>query len=94
MLEGLRRHDEYNAARAMVPDGIVLEPAGLKPTQPEDETDGEMLHQVWKSASTGVPPETCEGSIDTDPYRIRRMYAHWVETGSLRPKSGVAAARS
>ncbi len=93
MLEGLRRHDEYNAARAMVPDGIVLEPAGLKPTQPEDETDGEMLHQVWKSASTGVPPETCEGSIETDPYRIRRMYAHWVETGSLRPKSAVAASK-
>jgi hypothetical protein len=93
MLEGLRRHDEYNAARAMVPDGIVLEPTGLKPTQPEDETDGEMLHHVWKSASTGVPPETSEGSIETDPYRVRRMYAHWVETGSLRPKSTVAPSK-
>lgn len=92
MLEGMRRHDEYQGACAMVPDGLAYEPAGASPTAPEDETNADLMREVWLRASKGVPAEECEVAFPVDPYRVRRMYAQWLETGALRPK-GAARAR-
>ena len=45
---------------------------------------------VWHEAGKGTAPETCEGIVGTDSYRVRKLYAHWLEQGALkrRPAAG------
>lgn len=86
MLEGLRRNDELGPARALVPDGLMLEATGEPAQTPEDETDAELVRAVWAQASQGVPAEVCEAAAKVDSFRVRRLYAHWVEQGALQPR--------
>jgi hypothetical protein len=94
MLEGLRRYDEYQEARALAPDGIALEGAGKAKTAPtpEDETDVAFVKAVWSRAAAGTPPEVCEADAATDPFRVRRLYAWWLEQGMLRPRTASSMA--
>ncbi len=85
ILEALRRHDEYNAARAIVPDDATLVASDVQPTACEDEDDTNFMRAVWVKASSGTTPEKCETVIASDGYRVRRLFAHWIETGALRP---------
>lgn len=85
ILEALRRHDEYTAARAVVPDDAELVAGDVQPTPCEDEGDSNFTRAVWVKASSGATPEKCEAAIAADGYRIRRLFAHWIETGALRP---------
>lgn len=87
MLEGLRRHDEYRQACAIVPDRMTFESTGAKPTPPEEETDVELLKRVWQQAATGTAADAVESALEVDGYRIRRMYSHWLEAGALKTKS-------
>jgi Domain of unknown function (DUF4388) len=86
ILEGARRHDEYQQSKAFVADGVRFEPAGIAAVRPEDETDGEFAAKVWDRAAAGTPANDCELEMKTDPFRVRRLYAHWVETRALRPR--------
>jgi hypothetical protein len=90
VLDAMRRHDEFQMSRAMVPDGTLLEPGARKPTPPPDETDLSLVREVWEKASGGMAPETCETAVLTDSFRIRRLYSHWVEQGALRQKAASA----
>ncbi len=85
IFEALRRHDEYNAARAIVPDDAALVTGDAKPTPCEDEEDLAFMRSVWVKASSGTTPEKCEAAIASDAYRIRRLFSHWIETGALQP---------
>ena len=85
VLEALRRHDEYNAACAIVPDDAALVAGEVKPTPCGDEDDLTFMRSVWVKASSGTTPEKCEAAIASDGYRIRRLFSHWIETGALRP---------
>ncbi len=85
ILEALRRHDEYNAARAVVPDDAALVASDVTPTPCEDEDDLTFMRSVWVKASSGATPEKCEAAIASDGYRVRRLFAHWIETGALQP---------
>lgn len=85
IFEALRRHDEYNAARAIVPDDAALVAGDANPTPCEDEQDLAFIRSVWVKASSGTTPEKCEATIASDAYRIRRLFSHWIETGALRP---------
>ena len=85
IFEALRRHDEYNAARAIVPDDASLVVGDATPTPCEDEEDLAFMRSVWVKASSGTTPEKCEAAIASDAYRIRRLFSHWIETGALRP---------
>jgi hypothetical protein len=85
IFEALRRHDEYNAARAAVPDDAALVPSDIAPTPCEDEEDLTFMRSVWVKASSGATPEKCEAAITSDGYRVRRLFAHWIETGALQP---------
>ncbi len=85
ILEALRRHDEYNAARAIAPDDAALVAGDVQPTPCEDEVDTNFIRAVWVKASSGATPEKCEAAIASDGYRVRRLYAHWIETGALKP---------
>jgi len=86
ILEGARRHDEYQQARAFAPDRVRYEPSGSAAMRPEDETDGEFASSVWDRAAAGMTAETCELEMQVDPYRVRRLYAYWVEARALRPR--------
>lgn len=92
ILEGVRRHDEYQQARAIAPDGLRLEPAGIPAVRPEDEEDGEFAGDVWDRSAAGTPPEHCEAEMRTDPFRVRHLYAFWIETAALKPRVELAPA--
>jgi hypothetical protein len=82
ILEGVRRHDEFKRAAALVPDGVMLRPTGA-PSTPLSDEDEDFIRLVWtKTASVSTAVE-CEAGIATDAYRVRRLLAHWFEEGSL-----------
>ncbi|MCI4355085.1 MAG: DUF4388 domain-containing protein, partial [Thermoplasmata archaeon] len=87
ILEGARRHDEYQQAKAFAGDGVRFEPTGAVAIRPEDEDDRELAGAVWDRAAAGVPANECELDVKADPFRVRRLYACWVETNALRPKT-------
>ncbi len=93
ILEGLRRHEEYQLARALAPEGISLEPGEAAAICPEEETDDALARSVWTCASAGAPPEVCEAEAATDPFRVRRLLAYWIERGALRPRLSSHPAR-
>jgi uncharacterized protein DUF4388 len=82
ILEGVRRHDEFKRAAALVPDGAPVKATGQPSTAPPDE-DEDFIHLVWGKAAAGTTAAACEASIATDSYRVRRLLAHWVEEGAL-----------
>jgi hypothetical protein len=86
LLEGVRRHDEFKRAAAMVPDQTLLEPTGGPSTRLADEEDG-FARLVWSTIANGANPVECEASVRTDGYRVRRLLAHWVEEGALKARS-------
>jgi hypothetical protein len=90
VLEALRRHDEFQMARALVPDGTQLESTEIPPVPLEDEPDPVFTEDVWKQAADGMAPETCEAVVFTDSYRVRRLYAHWVHHRALQPRPNVS----
>jgi len=85
LLEALRRYDELQQACALVPDAQRLRATGRKPTAAEGESDRALLREVWTRAASGTPPVECERDVAADSYRVRRLYAHWVESGALAP---------
>ena len=84
LLEAMRRHDEYEQTRVLVPDGVHLKRAKSKPTPLEDEEDLALTKAVWGRVATGSTPEQCEAAVPTDAYRVRRLLAHWLEGEALQ----------
>jgi hypothetical protein len=82
ILEAMRRHDEFQQDRALVPDGTSLMPGGQKPSLPETETETAFARTIWQEAVKGTAPESCEGIVG-DAYRVRRLFTHWLENGAL-----------
>ena len=78
----------------MAPDGIALEGHATAATAstPEGEEDAAFVHAVWRRAASGMPPEVCEADAATDPFRVRRLYAWWLEQGLLRPRTAPSMA--
>jgi len=87
ILEGARRHDEYQEAKAFAQDGVRFEPSGSPAVRPEAETDGAFASEVWERAAAGTPANECEHEMKTDAFRVRRLYAAWVESRALRPRA-------
>ncbi len=83
LMEGMRRFDELQRASALVPDDARLKPTEIKPSRKEDETDLELMRSVWRRAVSGAAPAAIEAEAVVDPYRVRRLFEHWVEEGSL-----------
>lgn len=91
LLEGVRRHDEFKRAAALVPDQVSLEPTGAPSTALADEDAG-FVRLVWSTTANGTTPLECEASVKTDGYRVRRLLAHWVEEGALKARAARATA--
>jgi hypothetical protein len=83
LFEGIRRFDEFNRAAALAPDGARFKKGSKKPSQLEEETDGELAREVWRRAASGFSPEECERELPVDRFRVRRLFEHWVAEGSL-----------
>jgi len=86
VLEGMRRYDELQRASTLVPEGASFQPTGTAPSPLPDEKDGRLVALVWSKAGAGAPPAVCEAAAQTDAYRVRRLLAHWVEDGALKPR--------
>lgn len=85
LLEGMRRYDELQRFSAVVPDELYVSASGTKPNAHPEEKDAVLQQQVWTRAAAGASPRLCEESIAADSFRIRRLFAHWFEEGSLKP---------
>ena len=83
VLEGLRRRDERQLARSIVPDAARYVVRAPVPRPHPEESDGLLTRDVWAAAVAGQTPLDCERAVSTDPFRVRRLYLHWVEEGAL-----------
>ena len=86
LLEGCRRHDELQRINAFITDDLIFAKGGVKPTPHEEEDDPNIVREVWMKTSAGTPVVDCEKELPTDSYRVRRLVAHWLETGALIAK--------
>ena len=83
LAEGMRRYDELQRLRAVVPDFAVLKRRGGEPGMPDESDDPELFNLIWKKTSAETSPEECEADCLADSYRVRALLAHWVEQGLL-----------
>ena len=92
LLEAARRADEYRRLCVDVPDGSRLAVVpGVQPTPPPGEDDGEMIRAVWLALKRECSPDGCEEQVEREPYRLRRLLAHWLDLGAVEIV-GVASA--
>ncbi len=82
ILEGVRRHDEWRRAAALVPDEAKLKPTD-KPSTPFEDESKEVHDALWEKVTSGSTPAECEDSCAVDSFRVRRLLAHWVEEEAL-----------
>ncbi len=83
LAEGMRRYDELERARAIVPDFSRLKRKGPEPTKGVEKEDAELFDLIWQKTANGTSPEECEAICPADSYRVRSMLARWVEEGIL-----------
>ncbi len=83
LLEGMRRYDELQRARALAPDHEYLVATGARPTPRAEEADGGFIRDVWTRVKGGATPRDCEAIVAADSYRIRALLAHWLEEGAI-----------
>jgi hypothetical protein len=88
LLEGVRRHDELQQLTALIPDTLKIAKGSIKPTPHESETDPALVRDIWLKASSGTTVGEWGGQVNTDSYRVRRLVAHWLETGALVQMEG------
>jgi hypothetical protein len=88
LLEGVRRHDELQQLTALIPDTLKIAKGSVKPTPHESEDDPAIIREIWLKASSGTTVGEWSGQVNTDSYRVRRLVAHWLETGALVQMEG------
>ncbi len=82
-LEGIRRYDELQQYRSVVPDQSKLVLKLDRPVALQEEKDGLFFRDLWSAVRSGATAVECEAALAADSYRIRRLLAHWVETGAI-----------
>ncbi|HEY2321476.1 MAG TPA: DUF4388 domain-containing protein [Thermoanaerobaculia bacterium] len=83
LLEGMRRSDELQRMKALVPDQTTFTKTGTKPLPLAEEKDPALVRDVWMKAVSGTPVGEWERQLATDAYRVRRLVTHWLEQGAL-----------
>ena len=92
LFEGIRRYDEFMRAAALAPDATRYRSTGKRPTNVVDESNTDLVKNVWKRALEGVSPEDLERELPVDSYRVRRLFEHWLGEGSIELADGSGAA--
>ncbi len=83
LMEAMRRFDEFQRLRALIPDRAVVTPGENRPTAPPGEDDGDLVRRVWTGARGGRPVRELERETLVDAYRVRALLAHWLEEGAV-----------
>ena len=83
IFEGVRRHDEWKRAAALVADDARLIPSGTDRSIDTDQPQ-EFVDALWNLAARGSTAQECESSFPVDSYRVRTLLARWVEVDALR----------
>jgi hypothetical protein len=81
--EGMRRYDDLQRLRAIVPDFALLRRKEGEILTPIESEDADLVNEVWQLTAGELSPERCEAACTADSYRIRSLLARWVETGVL-----------
>ncbi len=81
--EGLRRYDQLQRARAIVPDFALLRVKESAPAPHGVAEEAELSALIWQKLQGGASPEECEAACTADAYRVRTMLARWNEEGLL-----------
>jgi len=84
LMEAMRRFDEFQRLRALVPDRAALALGEGKPSPPPGEADGELIRRLWTAVRRSASVGECEREAAVDSYRVRAVLAHWLEEGVLR----------
>ncbi len=84
--EGMKRYDDLQRARTLVPDGCHLTAVGPDPRS--EGEDPEFFHMLWRKVKAGATPEECELESPSDAYRVRLILARWVEDSVLALQYG------
>ena len=83
LAEGMRRYDELQRTRALVPDFCMLKRRGPQPIPRHGQEDAELFDLIWQKTAAGTSPEECEAICPADAYRVRAVLARWIEEGIL-----------
>jgi hypothetical protein len=83
LTEGIRRYDQLQRARAIVPDFALLRQKDPRSVPPGGDADAALSALIWKKLEAGASPEDCEAMGRTDSYSIRTLLARWNEEGFL-----------
>ncbi|MEO8499901.1 MAG: DUF4388 domain-containing protein [Vicinamibacteria bacterium] len=84
VFEGVRRHDEWKRAAALIKDDARLAPTGNPRPQIATDQPAELVEAVWAMATNGTSCADCEAGFPVDSYCVRTLLASWVETDALR----------
>ena len=84
VFEGVRRHDEWKRAAALIKDDARLAPTGNPRTPITTDQPADLMEGVWTMASSGTLCRDCEAAFPVDGYCVRTLLASWVETDALR----------
>jgi len=83
IFEGVRRHDEWKRAAALVGDDAHFVAAQGDRNVTTSEPPA-FVEELWAKASPGSTARECEAAVAADSYRIRTLLAAWVENEALK----------
>ncbi len=83
LAEGMRRYDELQRTRALVPDFCRLKRRSPQLIPRQGQEDTELFNLIWQKTAIGTSPEECEAICPADAYRVRALLARWIEEGIL-----------
>lgn len=83
VLEGIRRYDEVQQTKGIVPDDAKLIVKAAAPLPLPEEKDGLLFRNLWMAVQKGATAAECDAVAAVDIYRIRKLLAHWVQHGVI-----------
>jgi Domain of unknown function (DUF4388) len=84
-LEGIRRYDELQNYRSIVPDESKLILKAERPIAMPEEKDGLFFRDLWTAVRSGATAKECEATLLAGSFRVRRLLVHWTENGAIEP---------
>jgi len=94
LMEAMRRFDEFQRLRVLLPDHALVNVGESRPTAPAEESDGELVRRTWTQVRRGSTVLECEAASVVDSYRARSLLAHWLEEGAIQVDLGPGRAGS
>jgi hypothetical protein len=83
IFEGVRRHDEWKRAAALVGDDARLVVTGTDRTIVTDEPK-DLVEALWAAVTSGATARECDLKFTVDSHRVRKLLASWVEVDALK----------